>query len=71
MCHSEGEWASQQSMVVGATTKSTSSQQELREALESTSANKPVECFRHHVESMLQRIEDVLRAKGKGGATQY
>ena len=56
-------------MVVGATTQRTSSQQELRKALESTSANKPVECFRQHVESMLQRIEDVMSAKG--GATQY
>ena len=42
---------------------------QLWEALESTWASIPVECFRHLVESMPQRIEAVLRAKG--GATQY
>ena len=36
----------------------------LWEALESTWASIPVECFRHLVESMPQRIEAVLRARG-------
>ena len=42
---------------------------QLWEALESTWSSIPVECFRHHVESMPSRIEATLRAKG--GATQY
>jgi hypothetical protein len=43
---------------------------QLWEALESTWASIPAERFRHLVESMLRRIEAVLRVKG-GGATQY
>ena len=42
---------------------------QLWEALASTWVSIPVECFRHLVESMPQRIEAVLRTKG--GATQY
>ena len=43
---------------------------QLWEALESTWASIPVECFQHLVESMRRQIETVLRAKG-GGATPY
>ena len=42
---------------------------QLQEAMESTCAGIPVECFRHLVESIPRRIEAVLRAKW--GATQY
>ena len=42
---------------------------QLWEAMESTSASIPVECFRHLVESMPRGIEDFLRAKE--GAIQY
>ena len=42
---------------------------QLWEALESTWASVPVECFRFLGESMLQRTEAVLTAKV--GATQY
>ena len=47
------------------TTQRTSSQLDV---LESTRVSIPVECFRHLVESMPQRIEAVLMAKGE--ATQ-
>ena len=44
---------------------------QLWEALESTWASIPVELFQHHVESMPQRIDAVLRAKaGAGGGIQ-
>ena len=43
--------------------------QKLRDAIMSTWNRISKECFQHLVESMPQRIEAVLRAKG--GPTQY
>jgi hypothetical protein len=44
---------------------------QLWEALESTWASLPVECFRHLVESLPRRIEVRIQGKGRGIAALY